>query len=248
MIKKYWLLMLCLLVGVSTPLSTQAQPDAMSLLKLSDRSRGGDMTGLAWDVYVSNSGSGADDTPPQRLHIRASDTSSLALVLEPLNSRGAQMLQVGRNMWMMKPGLRKPVAISPRQRLTGQAAIGDIAATNYARDYEAAYLRDDAVDGEACYVLTLTAMGRQASYEKIVYWVSARRGVAVKAEFQSLSGKALKSAKFEYGNSIVIGSETVPFVSRMSIADELTDARTLLEYSHVLARPIPSSEFDVSNL
>ncbi|MGP8431854.1 outer membrane lipoprotein-sorting protein [Paraburkholderia fungorum] len=248
MMMKYGLWLLWLAVGVYAPLFAHAQPDATALLKLSDRSRGGDMPGLVWDVYVSNSGSGADDTPPQRLHIRASDTSSLALVLEPLNSKGAQMLQVARNMWMMKPGLRKPVAISPRQRLTGQAAIGDIAATNYARDYEATYVRDDNAAGEPCYVLALKALGSQATYEKIVYWVSVRRGVAVKAEFQSLSGKPLKSATFEYGNSIVVDGKTIPFVSRMSIADQLTDARTSLEYSHVRVQSIPSSEFDVSNL
>jgi hypothetical protein len=65
------------------------------------------------------------------LRLKAADNASLAEYLEPLRSKGSRILQVGRNMWFTKPGLRKPVAISPRQRLTGQAAIGDIAATNY---------------------------------------------------------------------------------------------------------------------
>ena len=76
-----------------------------------------------------------------RLLIKAAGEASLVETLAPLNSKGARMLQVERNMWLTKPGLKKPVPISPRQRLSGQAAIGDIAATNYAKDYSAAFLR-----------------------------------------------------------------------------------------------------------
>jgi hypothetical protein len=247
MLKKYCLLTLWGLFLAPWGIA-QTQPDAMALLKLSDRSRGGGLPGLVWDVYVNNGGGDENEGPSQWLHIRASETSSLALVLEPINRKGAQMLQVARNMWLMKPGLRKPVAISPRQRLTGQAAIGDISATNYARDYEASYLRDDSFAGEPCYVLALTSIGQRGTYEKIIYWVSARRGVAVKAEFLSLSGKPLKAATFEYGNRITVEGNSVPFVSRMLISDELTDARTVLEYSNVSVQPVSAGEFDVGNL
>ena len=140
------------------------------------------------------------------------------------------------------------MAISPRQRLTGQAAIGDIAATNYAKDYQARYLRQEDVGDEPCHVLELTASSRQTTYDRITYWISVRRGVGVQADFLSLSGKKLKSAQFEYGNSLNIHGKTVLFVSRMAIADALSDARTTLVYSRISARAIPSSEFDVGNL
>ena len=138
------------------------------------------------------------------LLIKAADNASLAETLEPLRSKGSRMLQVERNMWLTRPGLKKPVPISPRQRLTGQAAIGDIAATNYAKDYSGTFLREEAVNGERCYLLQLAATTRQATYDKVLYWVSAERGTAVQAEFQSLSGKKLKSAQFDYGNHIEV--------------------------------------------
>ena len=50
------------------------------------------------------------------------------------------MLFNDRTIWFIKPGLRKPVSISARQRLVGDAANGDIATTNYARDYDGATL------------------------------------------------------------------------------------------------------------
>lgn len=224
-------------------------PDPVQLLKRSDQARGGGLPGLTWEIRSQNSGSRAnEDDPPMRLLIKAADNSSLAETLEPLRSKGARMLQVERNMWLTKPGLKKPIPISPRQRLTGQAAIGDIAATNYVRDYTPKFLREEVVNGERCYVLELSSNTRQATYDRLLYWVSASRGVGVQAEFHSLSGKKLKSAQFEYGNRVEVQGKTVSFVSRMLISDALTDAKTTLDYSRIAVKAIPASEFDVSHL
>ena len=226
-----------------------AAPDPAQLLQRSDQARGGGLAGLVWEIRSSNSGSQANaDDPPMRLLIKAAHDASLAETLEPLRSKGARMLQVERNMWLTKPGLKKPVPISPRQRLTGQAAIGDIAATNYAEDYNGTFLREEAVAGERCYLLQLAAKTRQATYDRVLYWISMARGTAVQAEFQSLSGKKLKSAQFTYDNRIEAQGRTLPFVSRMVISDALTDARTTLEYSHIAVKAVPASVFDVSHL
>jgi hypothetical protein len=238
-------LILCLLL---TP-AVAADPDPILLLKRSDQARGGGLPGLTWEIRSQNGGSQAnEDDPPMRLLIKAADNASLAETLEPLRSKGARMLQVERNMWLTKPGLKKPIPISPRQRLTGQAAIGDIAATNYARDYTPKLLREETVNGERCYVLELAANSRQATYDRLLYWISASRSVGIQAEFQSLSGKKLKSAQFEYGNRIEVQGKSVSFVSRMLISDALTDAKTKLDYSHIAVKAIPASEFDVSHL
>ena len=224
-------------------------PDPVQLLRSSDQARGGGLPGLTWEVRSRNTGGQAnDDDPPMRLLIKAVDDSSLAETLEPPRSKGARMLQVQRNMWLTKPGLKKPVPISPRQRLTGQAAIGDIAATNYLRDYSARLAGEDTVQGERCWLLELSANTRQATYDRVRYWVSASRGTGLQAEFQYLSGKKLKSAQFEYGNRIEVKGRAVPFISRMVISDALSDARTTLEYSHILVKAVPAWEFDVSHL
>jgi hypothetical protein len=226
-----------------------AAPDPAQLLRHSDQARGGGLPGLTWEIRSRNSGSQVgDDDPPMRLRVKAVDDASLVETLEPLRSKGARMLQLDRNMWLTRPGLKKPVPISPRQRLTGQAAIGDIAATHYARDYSARLAREETVGGERCWVLELSATARQATYDRVLYWVSASRGTAVQAEFQALSGRKLKSARFEYGNRIELQGRTVPFISRMVISDALTDAQTTLEYSQIVVKPVPASEFDVSHL
>lgn len=225
-----------------------AQPDPSQLIKNADLARGGGIPGLTWDVFAVNTGSLADELPDHRLRIKASDASSLAEVLEPANSKGAKMLQVDRNMWMTKPGLRKPVAISPRQRLTGQASIGDIAATNYAKDYTAQLIKEESIGEELCVVLELTANTKQTTYDRITYWISKSRGVALRADFLTPSGKLMKSARFEYSNSASSGGRAFPFISRMVITDALSDAQTTLQYSNIKVQPIAAAEFDVANL
>jgi len=246
-IKKRGLLIGLILAAALMPASVLASvPDAAALLKFSDRARGGGLPGLLWEVDIVTRG-GGEQQSAMKMRIKAADNASVAETLEPIRSKGGKMLQVGRNMWLTKPGLKKPLPISPRQRLSGQAAIGDIAATNYVRDYTATMLREDSSTGEPCYVLELKAVNNQTTYDRLHYWVSMARGVAVHAEFLSLGGKRLKTANFEYENTIQIDGRRVPFVSRMTISDDLTDATTTLDYGGVKVQHIPSSEFSLTN-
>ena len=194
----------------------------------SDQSRGGGLPGITWEIkVVARDG---DRTDEQRLLVKAVNDSSVAETLEPARFKGSRILQVERNMWLTKPGLSKPVPISPRQRLTGQASNGDIAATNYAGDYDAKMIGTETLDGEPCYVLDLSAKHNRATYDRIRYWVSVKRLVGVKAEFFSLSGKLLKTARFEYRNTIEYEGKRIPFVSKMTIRDALVDAETTMEF------------------
>lgn len=224
-----------------------AAPDAHSILASSDQARGGGLPGIVWEIKLtSRDGDKVDE--PQRLVVKAIDESSVAEVLEPVRSKGSKILQVERNMWLTKPGLSKPVPISPRQRMSGQASNGDIAATNYAGDYEAQINANEVVDGEACYVLDLKAKHKRATYDKVRYWVSVKRLVGVKAEFQSVSGKLLKTARFEYNNSIEHDGKHAVFVSKMTIRDALIDAETVMEFGTPKVKKITAAEFDLGQI
>lgn len=224
-----------------------AAPDAQALLQRSDHARGGGLPGIVWEIRLIPR-EGDRQREEQRLEVRAVDEASVAETLEPARFRGAKILQVGRNMWLTKTGLSKPIPVSPRQRLTGQAANGDIAATNYAADYNATLAGEENLGSEACYVLELAARHKRATYDRVRYWVSKAREVAVKAEFYSLSGKLLKTASFEYGQEIRYQGRRIPFVSRMLIRDALSDAETDMRYSEVRVRPVPPSEFELGQM
>jgi outer membrane lipoprotein-sorting protein len=223
-----------------------AAPDPEAILQSSDHARGGGLPGIRWDVtLVSND---SDAGPERRLSIKATNSASLAETVEPLRFKGSKILQLDRNMWMARPGLRKPIPISPRQKLSGQAAQGDIASTSYALDYKGSLLRDETFNGESSYVLELTARNKSCTYDRILYWVSKSRLVGVKAEFYSLSGKLLKSATFEYGNLVSHRGRSIPFVSKTTIKDALTPNETTLTYSNVETAEFAAAEFDLSRL
>lgn len=221
-----------------------AAPDAQKFLQDADQARGGNLPGIEWEIRL-HSHDGERQDEPQHLIVRAVDDASRAETLEPARFKGTTLLQVGRNMWLSRPGLSKPIPISPRQRLSGQAANGDIAATNYAGDYEAHLEGSSTLDGETCHLLELTARHKRTTYERIRYWISVKRGVGVKAEFYSLSGKLLKTAYFDYQHSIEHLGRRLPFVSRMVIRDALIDAETVMEFDAVKVRKIAAEEFQL---
>ena len=224
-----------------------AAPDAHSILKSSDQARGGGLPGIVWEIRLA-SRDGAKVDEPQRIMVKAVDESSVAETQEPARFKGSKILQVERNMWLTKPGLSKPIPISPRQRMSGQASNGDIAATNYAGDYDAQMNGTETLDGEACHVLDLSAKHKRTTYDRIRYWVSVKRGVGIKAEFFSVSGKLLKTARFEYNNVIEHEGKRVPFISKMTIRDALIDAETTMEFGTVKVKKIAAAEFDLGQM
>jgi hypothetical protein len=240
---KYYLALLLALWGSIS----FAAPDAKNILEQSDRARGGGLPGIVWEIKLTSRDRDKVDEP-QRLLVKAVDDASVADTLEPSRFKGSKLLQVGRNMWLTRPGLSKPIPISPRQRMSGQASNGDIAATNYAKDYEAQLGQQESVDGEACYVLDLKAKHNRATYDKVRYWVSVKRNVGVKAEFYSVSGKLLKTAHFDYANNIQYEGQRIPFVSRMTIRDALIDAETVMEFGTVKIQKVGTGEFDLGQL
>lgn len=234
-----------LLLGLSCLAApVAAAPDANRILQDADRARGGGLPGITWEIRVTSHD--ADRVAePQRMRVMAMGDASVAETLAPPRLKGYRVLQVGHDMWLARPGLSRPVPISPHQRLLGQAANGDIAATRYADDYDAQFAGTETLAGEACYVLDLRAKNKRVAYERIRYWVSVGRMVGIKAEFESVGGKLLKTARFEYGNTIETGGKSFLFVSRMVIEDALSDAETTMEFSRVAVRQIDASEFDL---
>lgn len=217
------------------------------ILKQSDAARGGGLPGIQWAIKLTAQDGG--ERLNQELMVRARANDSLVEFTAPPKVKDQKLLTVERNMWFIKPGLRKPTPISARQRLIGQASNGDVAATNYAGDYKAALLGEETINGESCYRLELTAREAQVTYDRIVYWVSKSRQVGVQAEFYTVSGKLFKRARFEYDNRIDYQGKSIPFVSKMTIMDEINPSQqTTLEYSNIQVSALSDQVFNLQFL
>jgi hypothetical protein len=217
------------------------------ILRHTDRARG-NLGGIIWDIAIVSVGDGPKQT--QAMTVKVKNVNVLARFTDPPNMRDRMVLMKDRNMWFIRSGLQKPVSISPRQKLLGDAANGDIASTNYVEDYEPTLLREEPVAAEACYVFDLKAKNKQVTYDRIKYWVSKERMVGVKAEFFTLSGKLFKTAEFKYENQVTAdGDAAIPFISQLIIRDSvLKDKITTMTYTNIRVEKIPDSDFNINVL
>lgn len=224
-----------------------AAPDAAEILSKSDAARGGGLPGIEWQLHIlAKDGSSIDE---QSVIVKADADNSLVVFVAPKSISDQKLLMAGQNMWFIREGLRRPVPLSPRQRLIGEASNGDVAATNYAEDYNAELLEIDTFEGEESYKLKLEALSDSATYPRIDYWVSVSSGLGMKAEFFTVSGRVFKVAHFEYDNEIAYKGERVPFVSKMVIEDRIKSGQTTtLTYTDVKVAELPRRTFDLNFL
>lgn len=240
-------LVLLLMLLAPVPAAAAAQPTAETLLKDSDRARGAVGDGIAWQIDVT----AFEDGNTNQVHylVKAKGVDALAEATAPARSSGEMLLFNDRNLWFFKPGIKKPIAISARQKLMGQAANGDIASTNYYRDYDGKIVGMDQVGGQSTYKLELKAKAKNVTYDGIRYWISADQHLGVKAEFLTVSGEIFKRATFAYANKMQVDGKDLPFVSRMDIVNALNIANhTVLSYSDAKFAALADSLFNVNNL
>jgi outer membrane lipoprotein-sorting protein len=226
--------------------SLHAAMDPKEILRKADEARG-NVEGVEWEIDIESMEGGRQQQ--RTIRVTARDFNSLAEFLAPANVKGQKILMLDRNMWFVKPGLSKAVPISPRQKLMGGAANGDIASTNYAGDYRAIQSLEDTANGDPCYLFDLSAVDKKATYDRIKYWVSKERLVGLKAEFYTVSGKMFKTATFEYENSITVDSKPQPFISKMVITSAvLKEDVTTMYFRKVLIKKVPDSVFNLNLL
>ena len=244
---KFIVLLVILLSGmVFNAKSALAEMTPKEILQKADEARG-NVEGVEWTIKIESIERGRKQV--RTLIIKARDFNSLAEFTSPPKVKGRKLLMIDRNMWFVKPGLRKPVPISPRQKLIGGASNGDIASTNYAGDYKVTSASEELVNEESCYLYDLTATNKKATYDRIKYWISKKRLVGVKADFFTVSGKMFKSATFEYNNRIMVQDEPRSFVSKMVITNAvIKEDITTMTYSKVKIKRIPDSTFNLNLL
>ena len=121
---------------------------------------------------------------------------NLARYIDPPRDAG-KMVLLGSVLWFYDPATKDSVRISPQQRLTGQAAIGDVLTANLAIDYTATLVGEETIEDAGrqqrkCWHLDMKAATETATYNHIEYWVEEGSYDPVKAKFYADSGRLLK--------------------------------------------------------
>lgn len=169
---------------------------------------------------------------------------SLVRFLNP-DQKGQYLLMLDDLMWMYMPNTRRPIRVTPLQRLMGDASNGDVARTNFSRDYKALLVGEEPVNDKLCYKLELKAITQAATYQRVEYWVTKEQLLPVKAELYLASGKRYKSVTYdvfeEMGGKLIL--------KKMTLYDRLRENRyTIMEYLNYQPEELPDKYFNKNYL
>ncbi len=110
---------------------------------------------------------------------------------------GRTVLMLGDEMWLLLPNAKRPIKVSPAQRLMGPAAGGDLARSRFSLDYQIKDVKEESLEGRACRCLELQARKPSLSYRTARLWIEKATGNPIKADYFLPSGKQAKTMHFE---------------------------------------------------
>ena len=229
---------ICLFSGTVWGASDNAE-SAQSILEKADQIRF-PRESFQVDVNITTTAPGQ----PADLHhyrvLSKGNENSVVMTLEPASERGQILLMKGRDLWIFMPEISQPIRLSMSQRLTGQVANGDLARANFAGDYTATILRTEVLDGEKYHVLELIGVDKGVTYHKVLYWVRQSNFWPYRAEFYSVSGRLLKTSRYE-NFQMLLGKQRP---TRLVMEDALhKDEQSVLDYSDMKLRDLPDKVF-----
>jgi outer membrane lipoprotein-sorting protein len=212
---------------------------AASIVEKADQVR---FPGEGFEVGVTIATTTPGNPPDMRKYriLSKGNENTVVMTTEPASERGQIMLMKGRDLWIFMPAVSQPVRLPLAQRLTGAVANGDLARANFSGDYKPVLLRTETVDGEATYVLELTAVDRSVTYQRVVYWVSKANHYPRKAEFYSMSDRLLKTCHYEKFEKMA--GRVRP--TRLVMQDALRKGEeSVLDYAEMRLRDLPDKIF-----
>lgn len=226
-----------LFIPISTLISVDSTlVDPVTILKKADKSRtvsGSMKIDVTIEVYEDNQLSNSENF---EVFAKGDDKT----LIKSYNDDEVQrlILSVKNNMWVYYPNTRKPLRISPLQRMMGQVSNADITRINFSGDYTPELLRTETVEGKECYVLQLKLKGEaNQTYPKIVYWVAKENFQPVKADFYLISGKRLKSAYYKKYRDGVLYKTRIESALRK-------DQYSLIYYNKMASEQVPDIYFN----
>ncbi len=174
-------------------------------------------------------------------------TNRRSLVLsQHIKEKGQKFLMVDGNFWIIMPKSKRPMRITPRQKMLGNAALGDISQLTFSDDYNSKIIEEDVLaSNKPAIKMELIAKAKGTTYDKIILWVSKENYFPIKADFFLKSGKLAKNADFlskedEKGN---------PQVSGMILRDRIQKSeKTVMTYLNGETKEIPDRYYNPSYL
>lgn len=173
---------------------------------------------------------------------RSGDSKTLIRFLDP-KERGRYLLRLQSDLWLLTPGAKKPVRLSPSYRLYGGATLDEVLGVRLAQEYTVESTSREVDSGGALVALELRAKSDHILYPQVRYVVREATERPVTATYRVRSGRVATAVEF------VSWSEGTPVhASRVVVKDLLRKgALTEVDVTEMDARPVPDALFDLGD-
>ena len=163
------------------------------------------------------------------------DRKSLVL-FQSRGEKGQKVLMIADKFWMIMPKSRRPIRITPMQKLLGDASTGDIATMRWHEDYDAVFEAEEVIDSKKLNILKLTSTTKGVSYKSIRLFLEQDSHKPVKAELYVSSGKLAKNAEF-----VITHTGDREQVSKMVLTDVIQKGK-ITEVEYMATEPYSLSD------
>lgn len=135
--------------------------------------------------------------------------------LSPRQVKGRAVLMKGEQMWLMTPGSKRAIPVTPQQRLIGSAAGGDLARLKLSADFQATAVQEAVQEGAPCWRVELAAKRPSVVYKRAELWVRKAGEVPLSVDFYFASGKLAQSIRFDAPTQV----QGRPVIAGMKLGD-----------------------------
>ncbi|PWI32489.1 outer membrane lipoprotein-sorting protein [Vibrio albus] len=212
--------------------SVVAMPDVVSMLQTADDFRLENASSKV--VSLVTLYENGEQTKTRRYHVYTRPERESLVVFKSKAEAGQKMLMLGDNYWLLMPKSRRPIRITPMQKLLGEASVGDISTLTWSEDYEGVWVKEESIlqeDGTEipANLLQLKSVTKGASYHRIELWLEKGSDFPLKANLYLRSGKLAKEARYSKGER-----KGRVVVSAMTLLDKIQPSKkTKIEYQSV---------------
>lgn len=219
-------------------LASVAQPSPEELLRRSDV---GAFAPSAFRARLVLTGQSRGDT--HELEIWRSGTSHTLVRMLDAKDLGKYLLRIDNQMWLLTPGAKQPVRLSPSYRLYGGATLDEVLSVRLAQVYDiesSSRLEDPAGDVVA---FELRGKTDDLLFPRVRYVVRAATARPVTATYRVRSGRDATAIEF-----VQWSTGELLYARRVIVRDLLRKgAATEVEVAELDERPVPAALFSLTD-
>lgn len=189
-----------------------------------------------FDLKVSSYEGKESKTAGVRVYFE-SVSKQIVTFIEPDRLKDNSYLVIGYNTWLYQKGLQRPIRISAKQKLFGDAGIAETVGINYLEDYKIVKTGENDTE----YLYELIALNPKIAYQKAQLWINKNGPKLKEVLLLAVNGKPLKKLTY-FDHHMLEGHQVATVEIQNLLLDK--DQKTIMEFKSIQNRSFPIEVFD----